>query len=175
MIHRFATYEEAGIYAGAMRSDGYYAAILDENMGFIYGPIAVGGFRVIVSDEPVEDEEPLAPTPAPMDPAFDAIRLMVVAFVSLGILIEALLFMKYPNLFFQRFIGGLFCIALPCAISCLLIPLVEPMTRAFRDERSPFGICVRALVVLHVVGEWLFMLGAFAYAIWCEAHSHCLY
>ncbi len=44
------------------------------------------------------------------------------------------------------------------------------MTRALRDERSVFGLCVRGLVVLYVADYWLFMLGAFAYEIWSAAH-----
>jgi hypothetical protein len=35
MIATFPTYEAAGIYAGLMRSDGHYSAILDEHVGFI--------------------------------------------------------------------------------------------------------------------------------------------
>jgi len=176
MIHCFATYEEAGIYAGAMRSDGYYAAILDENMGFIYGPIAIGGFRVIVSDEPVEDQEPPAPAPSPVDDMLDAIRLMVAAVAGLGILILTLLFLfellKQPDLLPGFLLVVLFLIAIPCAAICLLIPLWEPMTRALRDERSMFGICVRGLVVLHVAVNLLGPLFLMLYVICREADPY---
>ena len=170
MTHRFATYEEAGIYAGAMRSEGYYAAILDEHMGFIYGPLAIGGFRVIVSDDPVEDEEPLVFAASPLDPVLDAIRLLVVAFVSLGIVILAVQFMKLPASYLADFAGLVLRCTFLAAVFCLLIPLVEPMTRALRDERSVFGMCVRGLVVLHVAVNLLGPPCAVFYLIWSEAH-----
>jgi len=37
VIVRFATYEEASIYAGVMQADGHFAAILDESTGFMWG------------------------------------------------------------------------------------------------------------------------------------------
>jgi hypothetical protein len=42
MIVRFATYEDAGIFAGLMRSEGHFSAILDEHIGFMWGPLVTG-------------------------------------------------------------------------------------------------------------------------------------
>jgi hypothetical protein len=170
MIVRFATYEEAGIYAAWMRSEGHYSAILDECMGFINGPLAIGGFRVLVSDEPVDDDEEEPPAnPALLDNIADGIRLVVAAFVSLGLVSLLMLVRQHP----ARFAAGvmpslLLCVVITAVFNCLLIPLVEPMTRALRDERSLFGGCIRALVVLHVAGQLLWMFAIFAWAIWRE-------
>jgi len=60
MIRKFPTYEEASFFVEEKRSEGYYATILNEGTGFLWGPPTVGGFRVFVSDEPGEiPEEPI--------------------------------------------------------------------------------------------------------------------
>jgi hypothetical protein len=176
MIVRFATYEEAGIYAAWRRSEGYYSAILDEHMGFIYGPLAIGGFRVLVSAEPVEDEEEKPPDePALLGNIADGIRLVVAAFVSLGLISLLILVLQHPAGFAAEVIPWLlFCVVMAAVFLCLS-PLMIAMTRALRDERSLFGGCIRALVVVYVLGNWLLMLAALGYAIWSEAHGHSYY
>ena len=37
MIARYYSYEAAGIFAGLMRSEGHYSAVLDEHSGFMWG------------------------------------------------------------------------------------------------------------------------------------------
>lgn len=96
MILRFATYEEAGIYAGWMRSEGHFSAILDENMGFMWGPLAISGFRVLVTDEPVTNEDPLPPPAPVIENLLNAIRVVVLAFTLLGLIAALWLVIKLP-------------------------------------------------------------------------------
>lgn len=172
MIVRFATYEEAGIYAAWMRSEGHYSAILDEHMGFIYGPLAIGGFRVIVSDEPVEDVEPPPATPPMLDSTLDAARVVVLAFITFGVLGWLILAVKYPDRYVVDAVAWAIRCGLMLAVLGCLAPLMIPMTRALRDERSLFGGCIRGLVILHVAAQWLGMLAALGYAIWNPTPPH---
>jgi hypothetical protein len=57
---------DAAIFAGSMRQEGHYAEIIDEACGLIYGPLAVGGVRVIVSEEALGDDDPEPPMPGRM-------------------------------------------------------------------------------------------------------------
>jgi hypothetical protein len=97
MVHTFATREEAAIFASAMRSDGYLAEILDEGMGPIYGPLTIGGIRVLVSDEPIAGNETESTATPPPDAKADdgelltVIRLTVVGVTALGLLIVAVM------------------------------------------------------------------------------------
>lgn len=54
---RFDTWERAAIFAGRMRDEGRRATLLDEGVAFLWGPAAVGGVRVMVSDLVLDDEE----------------------------------------------------------------------------------------------------------------------
>lgn len=53
MMRTFATWEDAGLFASYMRSEGYFAEVLDQGASSLYGPAAIGGIRVLLSDEPV--------------------------------------------------------------------------------------------------------------------------
>ncbi len=141
MILRFATYEEAGIYAAWMRSEGHYAAVLDENMGFIWGPLAIGGFRVVV-----------------------------LAFTLLGLISGVVLMIRLPVFHAADLIALAIRSGMLLALFCVLGPGMIPVTRALRDKRSIFGGCIRGLVVLHVAAQLLVMGASFVYAIWHEMH-----
>lgn len=172
MILRFASYEEAGIYAGWMRSEGHFSAILDENMGFMWGPLAIGGFRVLVTDEPVTHEEPLPAAAPAIETLLNAIRVAVVAFTLLGLIAALWLGTKLPAYGAADWIAGAMRGGLVIAIFCGMAPLMIPATRALRDERSLFGGCIRGLVVIHVAAQGLVMCTSLVYAIWHEAHHH---
>ena len=174
MIHRFATYEDASIYAGIMRSEGYFAAILDESMGSIWGPLATVGIRVIVSDEPVEeDEEDMPPVPSerPFDSLIRAARLTALAVAGIGILLLALMILKFPLDYLSILIEHLIPLAIAFFFGCLIIPLVEPFNRALRDESSAFGSLIRFLTVLYFVAYAFFCLSAIAYSIWHDIYG----
>lgn len=95
MVHTFATHEDAAIFAAAKRAEGYHAEILDEGMGMLYGPLAIGGIRVIVSEEaiPIDDEEekPDSTVPLPaMEKSEDGeflktVRMLAVGIVAIGL------------------------------------------------------------------------------------------
>jgi hypothetical protein len=99
VVHTFATREEAAVFASAMRAEGCMAEILDEGMASIYGPLAIGGVRVLVSDEPVgedimadaegamADAEPM-PTDGQRESELrKTLRLLTVGVVGIGLLI----------------------------------------------------------------------------------------
>ena len=166
MIVRFATYEEAGIYAGWMRSEGHYAGILDENMGFFWGPLAIGGFRVCVTEAPVENDEPLPENPPLLDKILDGIRLVVVALASFGLIAPLAIASRSNDINISR--AGdfmVFLVILAAVFSCLG-PLMVPATRAMRDEHTVLGGLVRGLVVCYFAGYWLIMLITIVLAIY---------
>ncbi|MCX6873336.1 MAG: hypothetical protein NTW21_05940 [Verrucomicrobia bacterium] len=166
MIVRFATYEEASIYAGMMQADGHFAAVLDESMGFIYGPLAIGGFRVLVTEEPVaETEEP--PGDGPLESAvLNFLRLLVTALVVLCLAIGLGVYCRFGGEFA---IPGLLVLAVLSGawlgICLVLGPLMGPFTRALRDEQSPFGWLVKAGVALLFVGQYVITVVFLLYAL----------
>ena len=143
MIRRFATYEEAGIYAGWMRSEGHFSAILDEHMGFIYGPLAISGFRVLVTDEPVDTDEPPPPNAPLLDNILDAMRVVAVAFTLLGLISLLIFAIQFPGRHAIDLISWALRLALLTGLFACLAPLMIAMTRALRDECSLFGRCLR--------------------------------
>jgi hypothetical protein len=154
MIHTFATREEAAIFASAMRSDGYFAGILDEGMGSIYGPLTIGGIRVLVSDEPHEDAEDQAGGPQALSEKADdgeflnTLRLLVVGLVGLGLAVLAVMllsvtsedpvgllrrlldFLKFPVL-----IGLAFAVMGPCMGDFTRFVRGEPLEEGWKDLR----------------------------------------
>jgi len=57
---RFNTYDEASLFVSQKRADGYFAEVIHQNAGHIWGPAAVNGVPVLVSDD-VLPEEATAP------------------------------------------------------------------------------------------------------------------
>ena len=54
---RFDSWERAAIFAGRMRDEGRRATMMDEGVAFLWGPAAVGGVRVMVSDLVLDEDE----------------------------------------------------------------------------------------------------------------------
>ena len=167
VIVRFHTYEEASIYAGVMQADGHFAAILDESMGFIYGPLAIGGFRVIVTEEPaVETEEP--PENGKIEGAIlDFLRLLLGAFVALGLAVGIGIEWKAAG---ESFVPGLLVLAAAAAgwlgICLSLGPLMTPFTRKLRDDSSVSGWLAKGLVALIFAGQWIVMPFLILHLLW---------
>ena len=148
MVHTFATREEAAIFASAMRSDGYFADILDEGMGSIYGPLSIGGIRVIVSDERIESaaneaesNELSPPTAKPEGGEFLTIlRMVVVAVIVLGLSVVAIMLLSA----FSEDPGGLArwlieALKYPLIVGlafAIMGPLMGGFTRWLRGERN---------------------------------------
>lgn len=59
MEYRFLSLEEASIFAGRMESEGYLATVVDAPAATLWGPLAVDGVRVLVSESRGEEECPL--------------------------------------------------------------------------------------------------------------------
>lgn len=49
MLHRFATYEQAALFAAMKRDDGYHAEVLHDHVASLWGALATGGVAVWVS------------------------------------------------------------------------------------------------------------------------------
>jgi hypothetical protein len=158
MITTFPTYETAGIHAGLMRSEGHYSAVLDEHIGFMWGPLLSGGFRVVVSDQPVEDEGPLPPLDPRIENLLDGLRMAVTAYMLLGTLTAVGIAIRSPEMDLAVWIALAKCVGLLAVVFSCLAPLMVPAVRAMRDENSAFGRTVRILagcVVATVFIHWV--------------------
>lgn len=150
MVRTFGTWEEAALYASFMRSEGYFAALLDECVAPLYGPAAIGGIRVLVSDEPVTDDpenpddelhECEVPPPTPPDGKLvQIIRLVTVSLVAFGLI--AMVFSMSQS---ARHIPGglvsmlLLSLAYPALVSLIflsLIPGLGTLTSCVRNCRD---------------------------------------
>ncbi|MDF2377255.1 MAG: hypothetical protein P1U81_13505 [Verrucomicrobiales bacterium] len=86
MIQKFYRYEEAALFVEEKLAGGYHAYIMNEAVGFLWGPRTVGGFRVFVSDEPIPEGSEI-PEPDDLDdPLSKLIRTVVLSFVAIGAL-----------------------------------------------------------------------------------------
>lgn len=83
MIEKFDSYEKASLFVEQKRSEGYHAEIVNESVGFLWGSRTVGGFRVLVSDEPGDFPE--------TDEVRDAASMVVMRYFVLGILAVGIL------------------------------------------------------------------------------------
>jgi hypothetical protein len=174
MIHTFATREEAAVFATAMRADGYIADILDEDMASIYGPLAIGGVRVLVSDQPLEEEvnvdmEATAYTGSPPPEEnkdgelLRTLRLFAVGVVGIGLLTLVITLLSV----FANDPGGLArvlwqMLKVPLAIGlafAIMGPWMIHFTRWLRGERvSTGGGILRWLLLALLVPLIILML-----------------
>jgi hypothetical protein len=184
VITRFYSFEEASIYAGVMQSEGHYAVVLDDVIGFFYGPLFVNGFRVLVSDEPVEEEEPLPVEPPQENDLLDTIRIVVSAFaafgllwVTLGLAFGLLTLLRGFSQDARNFseilpllIGFLPFVALP-ALWAILGPLMGSMNRTLRDESSVIGWAFRGMAVVWVATQLLGFIFIILMIAWWFIHG----
>lgn len=182
MVHTFATREDATIFASAMRADGYHAEVMDDCMGSIYGPLAIGGIRVIVSDAPItggdDDGDGEFTLPPPPQKAADGefratVRLLVVGVAGLGLIMVALsllwVVLRLIHWFTESPIDAalavfhLLKVPLGIVLSFVLLgPCMPAFTRWMRGERVSEGdgilrwLLLAALVplLLLVIALW---------------------
>ncbi|MEI6604061.1 MAG: hypothetical protein WCP35_02040 [Verrucomicrobiota bacterium] len=166
MIIRFNTYEEASIYAGVMQADGHFAEILDECSGFMYGPLAIGGFRVIATEEPVVVAEG-PPATGPLESALlNFLRLLVSAFVAFGLTLGIGLLSQEGGGFLLVVLLALVAASAGWLGLCLIMaPLMIPFTRALRDEKSAFGGLIKGTIACLFAGQYLFIIVALIYLL----------
>jgi len=62
MIYRFLTFEQASLFLMEKQSEGFFAELLHPNSSMIYGPIASGGFSVLVSEHAAHEYEEVPET-----------------------------------------------------------------------------------------------------------------
>jgi hypothetical protein len=152
MVHTFATHEEAAIFASAMRAKGYHAEILDEGMASVYGPLTIGGIRVLVSKESAGNDDGFYETDAMVPPPPGAepdgeilrlVRLLVVGVAALGLIILVILLLSA----YSRNPGGLLWVLIEVLIFPLIIglafalmgPFMGSFTRFVRGEPLAVG------------------------------------
>ena len=56
----YPTLEAAYLAVARLRNEGYVASVCDDAVATIWGPLAVGGVRVVSSDEPIEGVDRIA-------------------------------------------------------------------------------------------------------------------
>ena len=160
MVHTFATHEDAAIFASAKRAEGYHAEILDGCVGMIYGPLAIGGLRVMVSEEALPngddtEEQEITVPPPPWVNADDGeflttVRMIVVGIAALGLLVVAIalfyLLLQMIRLMSQEPVVGALAlfrmIQFPLGIALafvLLAPWMHGFTRWLRGEELSEG------------------------------------
>lgn len=145
MCLRFSSFHGAHLFASSKRAEGHFAEVLDENAGHIYGPLTMGGFRVLVSEEPLPKiTDP--PRPSPGFP--DVISRIVIAFIILG-MIEVTVLSLYLLL---MLLWAALCF--PAAFFVLTVRVLLPMV----------GLCYLAVRMVQIgrdpLHPWRF-LGAF--------------
>ena len=97
MLLRFYSYEEACLFCAMKRSEGYFAEVIHDNFGHVYGHMVANGFAVIISEE-VAPEGVTVPVPERKNPLLDELGKMagmcaIVGMLGGGLL---LLFMLAP-------------------------------------------------------------------------------
>ena len=167
MIHTFSTREEAAIFASSMRSDGYFAEILDEGMGSIYGPLAIGGIRVLVSDEPLEDAVDGAA--GPQEPASKAddgeflktLRMLVVGLVGFGLAVVVVMLLSVTSenpLGLARILYHFLKIPVLIGVAFVIMgPLMGNFTRWLRGEPVGEGMWYLRLLLLALLIPFLLL------------------
>ena len=175
MIHTFATHEDAAIFASAKRAEGRYAEILDECMSGIYGPPAIGGIRVILSEEALpEAGEDDIPPPSWMGSRdgelANTVRMFVVGFTAIGLGVVALRLIR-DLIFLIRYTADdplagtsalldLFQFPLILALSIMsLTPLMCGITRWLRDGDTPRGAALFRWMFLALLILFLILFG----------------
>jgi len=183
VITRFYSFEDAYIYAGVMRSEGHYAEVLDEGVGFFYGPLFVNGFRVLVSDEPVEGEEPL-PVEAPETCMQEGVRVVFftliafgMLFIVLGFAFGLLMLLRGLSQDFRNFSGisplliSILPLVVLLAIWVILGPLMGTMNRILRDESSVIGWVFRGAVLGWMAMQLLWFIYLILMIAWWFIHG----
>lgn len=149
----YSNFEEASLSVAQFRSEGYIANCCDESAPLLWGPATVGGVRVFVSEEPVDDELYAEEVKTGGISFLDRL----VAGVFLALFFVGSLYCLFTLAFFAfsspvsvlAFVVGAFCVSLTC-VSVLAI-LVEPMKLAIQN-----GL-IASLVVIGLIIARLFI------------------
>lgn len=87
MILHFENFETASLFAAQRRSEGYFARTLDSNVSHFWGPLPVIGSRVVVSEEPIDEDAPSSPPIIWSRYFLPALNVLALAWMLLGALV----------------------------------------------------------------------------------------
>jgi len=153
MVKQFTTFESAAFYVAEKRREGFFAEILDEGTGFLYGPIASGGFRVVTSDFAVEDgEDPPIYVPEKnsyVDQIFRyAFVLIIVAgvFGTLGVLLK--MYEKTSVKFPPEFFVALFAIGLIPALGIFFGKTIRKLFFIADDSAHKWRVIAKIIIAI---------------------------
>jgi hypothetical protein len=157
MIVRFDTWERAPVFATKMQSEGRHAVILDQGT-LLWGPLAIGGVRVSVSDI-VLDEDGEWPEIETMESEFaKVLRGLIAAFACSGpLLLLAILAIEqahHPERRSGDPVEVLVAVILIAGIAgtfAVMGSMMPAFTRFLRDDERVASRLVRLLVVLIVL------------------------
>lgn len=101
MIYRYQNYETAALAVAKLRAEGYYATISNDSVASLWGPGAVGGVRVVASDEPIEDADVVSLPDSPILNALMAVARWIlfglwIALSGCFAFLLVMQFMAYP-------------------------------------------------------------------------------
>lgn len=153
MIKQFASFESAAFYAAQKREEGFYAEILDEGTGFLYGPIASGGFRVVISEFAVEEgEDPPIYVPersTSVDQIFRYAFVVILGGGVLGILGVLLkMFEKTSVKISPDFFVGLFAIVLVSVLGICIGKAIGTLFSAAADSGHKWQLIAKIIIAL---------------------------
>ncbi|HEY1121858.1 MAG TPA: hypothetical protein VGE67_09665 [Haloferula sp.] len=155
MIARFDTWEKASIFAVEMQEEGRHAVILDEGTCFLWGPPAIGGVRVMVSDIVLDEDGEWPEVETTENEFLNALRTLIAAFAASS---PALLFgvlaierardhERPPTDSLEVLITVLLTAGVAGAIA-VMGTMMPAFTRFIRDEDRLASRVVRLLVAL---------------------------
>ncbi|MFC7335563.1 hypothetical protein ACFQY0_00120 [Haloferula chungangensis] len=136
MILTFENFETASLYVAQRRSEGYFARSLDSNCSHLWGPAPVNGARVLVSEEPIDEDSLEAPPLVWSRYLMPALNILTLAWLLSAALILLGLVMKSAQSPLDSRNGAL-DILVPVLIALFtLCPLVSLfMIWATREDR----------------------------------------
>ncbi|MCW1883876.1 hypothetical protein OKA04_04000 [Luteolibacter flavescens] len=157
MIARFDTWERASFFALEMQAEGRHAVILDQAMGLMWGPLAVGGVRVAVSDIVLNDDGEWPEIEAGNSEAANLARGLITALALMGPLLLLVKFAMENERPTRSRSGEMDLQSLLTAMAgcgviiVLLSPLMPAFTRFLRDDSREASWWTRAIVAAHVI------------------------
>jgi len=148
-ILHFHNHTDAALCVCRLRADGHRAYLLDEATSWLWGPLAVGGIRVAVypGDEDGSEAEEI-PDPPKRDIFPDFVRIVALAFVSLGLIRLVVMFFNDGRAFFEVLAFILKVLVIPAAFILLMMPLVISLTNQVREPGSLLRLFLGIIILI---------------------------
>jgi len=155
MIARFDTWEKASVFAVEMQEEGRHAVILDEGTCFLWGPPAIGGVRVMISDIVLDEDGEWPEVETTENEFLNALRTLIAAFAAsspallFGVLaIERARDLDRPPVNSLEVLIAVLVTAGVAGAFALMGSMMPAFTRFIRDEERLTVRAVRLLMVL---------------------------